>query len=129
MCLQNDLKWNNYIYNILRKSWQKDLFLKGLWESLPKEIGLTTYLTKIRSRIDPRLWETLCRRTCTLGFHKSHNTAQFGGLFALKQWISSSLKHDTVPRVNDLYCFYERAPQKVLHFRNRKVANSQNLAI
>jgi len=24
----------------------------------------------------------------------------FGGLFALKQWIFSSLKHDTVPRVN-----------------------------
>ena len=27
----------------------------------------------------------------------------FGGFFALKQWISSSLKHDTVPRVNNLY--------------------------
>ena len=32
----------------------------------------------------------------------------FGGFFALKQRISSSLKHDTVPRVNNLYCFYAK---------------------
>ena len=38
--------------------------------------------------------------------HKSHNTVHLGGLFALKQWIFCSLKHDTVPRVNKLYCFY-----------------------
>ena len=47
-------------------------------------------------------------------FHKSHNTVQFGGLFALRQWISSSLKHDTVPRVNDLYCFYVKKPSKCI---------------
>ena len=35
-------------------------------------------------------------------FRKSHNTVYFGGLFELKQWISSSLKHDTVPRVISL---------------------------
>ena len=35
-----------------------------------------------------------------------------GGLFALKQWISSSLKHDTVQRVNNLNCFYAKSPQK-----------------
>ena len=45
-------------------------------------------------------------------FHQSHNTVLFGGLFTLKQWIISSLKHDTVPRVNKLYCFYVKNPQK-----------------
>ena len=35
-------------------------------------------------------------------FRKSHNTVYFGGLFELKQWISSSIKHDTVPRVISL---------------------------
>ena len=34
-------------------------------------------------------------------FRKSHNTFHFGGLFALKQWISSLLKDDTVARVNN----------------------------
>ena len=43
-------------------------------------------------------------------FHQSHNTVHSGGLFALKQWISSSLKHDTVPRVINLYCFYVKTP-------------------
>ena len=38
--------------------------------------------------------------------HKSHNTVNLWGLFALKQWISCSLEHDTIPRVNNLYCFY-----------------------
>ena len=38
-----------------------------------------------------------------------------GGLFALKQWISSSLKHDTVPRVNNLYCFYVKIPPPPNH--------------
>ena len=45
-------------------------------------------------------------------FHQSHNTVHFGGLFSLKQWISSSLKHDTVPRVINLYCFYVKNPPK-----------------
>ena len=49
-------------------------------------------------------------------FHQSHNTVLFGGLFTLKQWIISSLKHDTVPRVNKLYCFYVKNPQNVLHY-------------
>ena len=40
--------------------------------------------------------------------HKSHNTVHLGGLFALKQWMSCSLKHDTVPRV--------KKPQDVLHY-------------
>ena len=49
-------------------------------------------------------------------FHQSHNTVLFRGLFKLKQWIISSLKHDTVPRVNKLYCFYVKNPQNVLHY-------------
>ena len=40
----------------------------------------------------------------------------FGGFFALKQWISSSLKHDIVPRVNNLYCFMQSDPQDLLHY-------------
>ena len=49
-------------------------------------------------------------------FHQSHNTVLFGGLFTLKRWIISSLKHDTLPRVNKLYCFYVKNPQNVLHY-------------
>ena len=45
-------------------------------------------------------------------FHQSHNTVHFGGLFTLKQWIFSSLKHDPVPRENKLYCFYVKNPPK-----------------
>ena len=55
-------------------------------------------------------------------FYKSHNTAHFGGLFALKQWISSSLKHETVPRVNNFCCFYVKNPQNV----NCIMANWEN---
>ena len=52
-----------------------------------------------------------------LYFRKSHNTVHLGGggggwLFVLKQWISSSLKHGTVQRVNNLYCFYVKNPPK-----------------
>ena len=37
-----------------------------------------------------------------------------GGVFVLTQWIISSLKHDTVPRVNNLYCFYvKNIPKRV----------------
>ena len=56
-------------------------------------------------------------------FHQSHNTVLFGGLIALKQWIISSLKHDTVPRVNKLYCFYVKNPQNVLHYGIVKTVN------
>ena len=43
---------------------------------------------------------------------QSHKAIFFGGLFAFKQWISSSLKHDTVPRVSNLYCFCVKNPPK-----------------
>ena len=56
-------------------------------------------------------------------FHRSHNTVHFGGVFALKQWIMSSLKHDTVPRVNNLYCFYVKNPPKRVVLWDRE--NSQ----
>ena len=56
-------------------------------------------------------------------FHRSHNTVHFGGVFALKQWIISSLKHDTVPRVNNLYCFYVKNPPKRIALWDRE--NSQ----
>ena len=56
-------------------------------------------------------------------FHQSHNTALFGGLFTSKQWIISSLKHDTVPRVNKLYCFYVKDPPKLIALWDRE--NSQ----
>lgn len=39
-------------------------------------------------------------------FRKSLSTVHFGELFALKQWISSLLKHDTVPGVNNWCRFY-----------------------
>ena len=58
-------------------------------------------------------------------FHQSHNTVLFGGLFTLKQWIISSLKHDTVPRVNKLYCFYVKNPPKRIALWDRE--NSQLL--
>ena len=56
-------------------------------------------------------------------FHQSHNTVLFWGLFTLKQWIISSLKHNTVPRVNKLYCFYVKNPQNVLHYGIVKTVN------
>ena len=56
-------------------------------------------------------------------FHRSHNTVHFGGVFALKQWIISSVKHDTVPRVNNLYCFYVKNPPKRIALWDRE--NSQ----
>ena len=56
-------------------------------------------------------------------FHQSHNTVHFGGLFTLKQWIFSSLKHDTVPRENKLYCFYVKNPPKRIALWDRE--NSQ----
>ena len=61
-------------------------------------------------------------------FHQSHNTVLFGGLFTLKQWIISSLKHDTVPRVNKLYCFYVKNPQNVLHYGIVKTVNKRKLS-
>ena len=56
---------------------------------------------------------TICRFVVIHYLHKSHNTVHLGGLFALKQWIPCSLKHDTVPRVNKLYRFYVKNP----HYR------------
>ena len=56
-------------------------------------------------------------------FHQSHNTVHFGGLFTLKQWIFSSLKHGTVPRENKLYCFYVKSPPKRIALWDRE--NSQ----
>ena len=56
-------------------------------------------------------------------FHQSHNTVHFGGLFTLKQWIFSSLKHDPVPRENKLYCFYVKNPPKRIALWDRE--NSQ----
>ena len=53
-------------------------------------------------------------------FHQSHNTVLFGGLFTLKQWIIGSLKHDTVPRVNKLYCFYVKNPPKRIALWDRE---------
>ena len=56
-------------------------------------------------------------------FHQSHNTVHLGGLFTLKQWIFSSLKHDPVPRENILYCFYVKNPPKRITLWDRE--NSQ----
>ena len=58
-------------------------------------------------------------------FHQSHNTVHFGGLFTLKQWIISSLKHDTVLRVNKLHCFYVKNPPKRIALWDRE--NSQSV--
>ena len=54
-----------------------------------------------------------------------HNTVHLGGLFALKQLISCSLKSDTVPRVNNLYCFYVKNPQNRLHYGIVQVVNNR----
>ena len=56
-------------------------------------------------------------------FHQSHNTVHFGGLFTLRQWIFSSLKHDPVPRENKLYCFYVKNLPKRIALWDRE--NSQ----
>ena len=53
-----------------------------------------------RARVQP-----LCGGGGGGGRKESSGTGLLGGLFALKQSISCSLKHDTVPRVNNLYCF------------------------
>ena len=50
----------------------------------------------------------------------SHNAVHLGGLFTLKQWIFSSVKHDTVPRVNKLYCFYVKNPPKCIALWDRE---------
>ena len=39
----------------------------------------------------------------------------------MKQWISSSTKHDIVPRVNNLCCFCVKNPQNVLHYGIGKI--------
>ena len=62
-------------------------------------------------------------------FHQSHDTVHFGGLFTLKQWIFSSLKHDPVPRENKLYCFYVKNPQNVLHYGIVKTVNSHTISV
>ena len=41
-----------------------------------------------------------------------------------KQWILRSLKHETVLRVNNLYCFYVKNPQYVLHYGAVQVMNT-----
>ena len=56
---------------------------------------------------------------------QSHKAVFFKGLFAFKQWICSSLKHDTFPRVSNLYCFYVKNPQIVLHYGIVQVVNPQ----
>ena len=54
-------------------------------------------------------------------FYQTNNTIHFGGLFALKQWISSSMKRDTVPRVNNVYCFNVKILPTVLHYGMVKI--------
>ena len=56
-------------------------------------------------------------------FAQYHNAICIGGLFALKQWIFCSLKHDTVPRVKNLYCFYVKKKQNRLHYGFVQVVN------
>ena len=41
---------------------------------------------------------------------KIPQSSNFLGLFACKQWISSSLKHDAARRVSNLYCFHAKSP-------------------
>ena len=72
---------------------------------------------------DPACWAYISRIHY---LHKSHNTVHLGGLLPLKQWISCSLKHDTVPRVNNLYCFYVKNPQDRLHYNKKQYNNLLN---
>ena len=67
------------------------------------------------------------QKTAIRFFHRSHNTVHFGGVFALKQRIISSLKHDTVPRVNNLYCFYAKNPPKRVALWDRENSQLQEL--
>ena len=74
------------------------------------------------------MWLNFLQLKAIRFFHRSHNTVHFlegRGVFALKQWIISSLKHDTVPRVNNLYCFYVKNPPKRVALWGRE--NSQLL--
>ena len=47
----------------------------------------------------------------------------FWELFALKQWLSSLLKHNTVPRVINFHCFYvkKKKNEKGLHYGIGKI--------
>ena len=66
-------------------------------------------------------------------FYQSHNTVFFlggggwgrRGVFALKQWIVSSLKHEKVPGVSNLYCICINDPQNALHYGMVKIVNSK----
>ena len=85
-----------------------------------KYFEMTLWLKLSLSRTHAGYWTQLL---AIRFFHRSHNTVHFGGVFALKQWIISSLKHDTVPRVNNLYCFYVKNPPKRVALWDRE--NSQ----
>ena len=47
-------------------------------------------------------------------------SVHFGGLFALKQWISSSLKHDAVPRVNN-FCYIPKTSTVIQVYPDRDI--------
>ena len=98
----------------LEKTLQKKITRRLSWRKLQKEFGLPITSSVGSKAINfSSMWH----------YHKyvgmnnsllaqSHKAIFFGALFAFKQWISSSLKHDTVPRVRNLYCFYVKNPPK-----------------
>ena len=59
-------------------------------------------------------------------YHKSNNTVHLGGSFALKQWVSCLLEHDTVLRVHNFYSFYVKSPLNRFHYGIVQVVNKQN---
>ena len=69
--------------------------------------SITNYFFKVL-----RIIEKKARPTLYSLLAQYHNAICFGGLLALKQWIFCSLKHDTVPRVKNLYCFYVKKKPK-----------------
>ena len=116
------VKWNVFFCFIQRlynsKRWWR--FQKGNWNlNLNKLLLLIVGVSYTPSSQFSHSFLNRCIRF----FHRSHNTVHFGGVFALKQWIISSLKHDTVPRVTNLYCFYVKNPPKRVALWDRE--NSQ----
>ena len=94
------------------------------WEGKFAEILATSCQAALK--INPRVnKETMMMMIMVMirYFRKSHNTVYFRGLFALNQWISSSLNYDTIPRVFNLYCFYVKTTQNVLHYGDGKMVN------
>lgn len=117
-----DLQWSQ---EKLEKTKSIMVFLKVAWSCLskaPKLFGPEKKFWKLRSAYSEKMifehiLKTRKKTTAKLkrlSFEdtRRHMTPEIRGLFAFKQWMSCSLKHDTVPGVNGLCCFLCEEPPK-----------------